>query len=112
MSNAVKRSAEATARRQFKNGGGLIRNRIQELRLVMASELTPGAGRHEMEVPEPVAQCPTDDTMHEKRPGTRLGQVDHRGYGPGVSLDLSAPESPGDTVRSEKVSTGMCEIGA
>ena len=41
MNNERKRSAATMAQRQIRNGGGLIRNRIQELRLVMASELIP-----------------------------------------------------------------------
>ena len=41
MNNEGKRSAPTIAQRQPKNGCGLIRNRIQELRLVMASELIP-----------------------------------------------------------------------
>src|SRR5437899_7670617 len=41
MNHERKRSAPTIAQRQIKNGGGLIRNRIQELRLVMASELIP-----------------------------------------------------------------------
>ena len=41
MNNQGKQSASTVAQGQLRNGRGLIRNRIQELRLVMASELIP-----------------------------------------------------------------------